>query len=222
MIWMLIIDTESASDINMHQSHTTTFKMLLNFVYLYAEILKRRHIGNLRTYMKVNAHQVDIAQRFHQVSNLVQFRKVYTKFILIQSGCDIMVCIGTHIRIDTQCHTGFFAFGSSQFVNHFKFGNRLHIEAKNIVIQTKINFPVGLSHTCKNHFRSRNSGIESSLYFATAYTIGTKTCIFNSSQNLSIYIGFHGIMHLETAFVLVYFVERCPQHIQIVIIKRSL
>src|ERR1035437_2088507 len=132
-----------------------------------------------------------------------------------------MVSMCTDIWIDTQSHFCHFSFCRCQFIDDFQFWDRFNIEAKYVIIQTQVNFPVGFSNSGKYYIRCWNSGINGSLNFPSAYTICAETGIFYYVQDTMIYIGFHGIMDMKISYfsLSIYFFQCLAKYIQIVIIK---
>ncbi len=132
--------------------------------------------------------------------------------------------MGIYIGIDTQGNRSCFTFGGSQLINNFHFGNRLNIKTKNVLIQRKIDLPVGFSNSGKNYFFFRKSCFNGSIYFTSAHTIGPQTGIFYFMKQYGICIGFHRIMNHIVSFLnlSIHFLKRLPQDVHVVIIKRRL
>src|SRR5690554_5592598 len=148
--------------------------------------------------MKMNALKRNVLQLFQNPYHLIESPLINAKLILFKSGSYIMMRFGIYIKINAQRHMGMLALFSGQFVDDVQFGNRLHIEAGNVVVEPQLYFPVGLPHTGKNNTRWGKARIQSTLHLKTAHTVDPQTKAADHLQNTGIGVGLYGIMHHET------------------------
>ncbi len=151
--------------------------------------------------MEVKSDQFDIGQFQAKIGYIGKLVEVYTEFVFGQSGGDIMVRMGVDIWIDAYCHTGSAAFVARKPVDQLKFRNRLYVEASYFGIKTKLNFVSTFAHTGKYNFIWLETGIESCLYFGTAYAIRSESVIAYYGKQSRIGIGFDCVMHMKCAVI---------------------
>ena len=85
--------------------------------------------------MEMQSYKLHVFQCQSQVDNFIHILHADAELIFGQSGSDICVSVGSYIRVDTESHIRYLAFGCCQFIDYFQFGNRLHIETKNVVVE---------------------------------------------------------------------------------------
>ena len=108
------------------------------------------------------------------------------------------MCMCPYVRIQTERHACHFPFGACQFVNHFQFRDALHIKAEDVVVESEIDLPVGLAHTCIDNLACGEACLDGSLNLATADAIDTQTCFADDAEQTGIGIGLHGIVDNES------------------------
>ena len=123
-----------------------TLQFLLQLVDTVAEGFEVTHVQYLASYVEVQAYHFDVAHVGCLFDDLQHVAHVDAELVLSQSRGDVGVCMCTHVGIQAKGHTGSLALGSRQGVDDFLLGNALYVEAEDVLIQTKVDFPVRLAY----------------------------------------------------------------------------
>ena len=122
--------------------------------------------------------------------------------------------VGTHVGVQAEGYASHFALSCCQLVNHLEFGNAFYIEAENVVIEAKIDFPIALAYTCINNLVTSEARFERCFYLAATNAIGSETCLTDDAEHTRIGVGLDGIVNhkaLVLACLLVDSLQRLAQ-----------
>ena len=103
-------------------------------------------------------------------------------------------------RIDAESDGGDFAFLPGQLVDDSQLGERLDVEAEDVVIQTEVDFPIRLANTCKNYLAGRETGIQRCLNLTAAYAVGSEAVAGDKLQHAGIGVGLDSVMDIIAIF----------------------
>ena len=129
------------------------------------------------------------------------------------------------VGIQAESHAGHLTFCGSQFIDDFQFGDALHVETEDIVVQSEIDLPVGLAYTCIDHLIVGEPGLDACFYLTTADAVGSHAGFTYQTEHLRIGIGLDGVVHHKTlmlASLLVDGAQRLAQHLRIVVVEGRL
>ena len=133
--------------------------------------------------------------------------------------------MGSHVRIQTKGHTGYFAPCGRQFVDDLQLRDALHVEAEDIVVEAEVDLPVGLAHTCIDNLRRGESRLDGSLYLSTADTVGTQSCLTDDAEDTRVGVCLDGVVHHESLVFLCLGVDAAQclaQQFRIVVVEGRL
>ena len=132
--------------------------------------------------------------------------------------------VGTHIRIDAECHTSLFPFFSGKFVYDFKFSEAFYIKAKNIVVETEIYLPVAFSYPGINDARWFETSFYGSFYLSTAYAVYAKSRLSDDAEYGGVGISLYGIVYHEVivfSCLFVYCAQCFAQQLCVIVVEWS-
>ena len=118
-----------------------------------------------------------------------------TKLVLGQTSGDVGVGVGTYVGVKAEGYASHLALSCCQLVNHLEFGNAFYIEAENVVIEAKIDFPITLAYTCINNLVIGEARFERCFYLAATNAIGSKTSLADNAEHTRISVGLNGIVY---------------------------
>ena len=101
--------------------------------------------------MEVQAYKFHMSQFVGFRNHVEHIAHGNTELVFSQSRRDVRMGMRPYIGVQTESHTGHFALGSCQFIDDLQFGYALYVETEDIVVETEIDFPVGLSYACINN-----------------------------------------------------------------------
>ena len=127
---------------------------------------ERRHFGQLRTDMAINADDVEMRRGGGPDIDLQRPFRVNAEFILLQAGRDIRVGFGVDIGIDPQRHGRFPALRRSDLLQQGQFRFGLDIEAADACVQSALQFIVALAHPGKDDLARIAAGGQHPLQFS--------------------------------------------------------
>ena len=166
-----------------------------------------------------------MCEGLNKIHNLVNLLIIYAEFIFGKAGCDICVCVRSHVRIYAQSHTCHHVTLSSKSLYGLELGDRLHIKAEDTCVEGKSYLFIGFTHTCKNYSIGRDTRSKSRSNLTAAYTVGSQACLAYNLQQARIKVGFHRIVNVKAlvlAGLALHRVERSLQKVNIIIVKRRL
>ena len=155
-----IVDTQSATHVDVLNTDAMTDKLLLQLVYAIAECLEIAHIQYLRTNMEVQAYKFYVLHLLGLANHLYHIAHSDAELVLGQSGGDVSVGVGTHIGIQTESHASHLALLGCQLVDNLELGDALYVKTEDVVVQSKFDFPIALTYTSINDFLLREACLD--------------------------------------------------------------
>ena len=169
---IVVINAKSAPYINIPYCYMMFFQCILKLIDAIAQCRKVVHIEYLASNMEMQTDEFNILHLLRTLNNGQHIPHSYAEFVLSKPGFYIGMCVCADVRVDTKAYIGHLILFLCQFVNDFKLGNTLYIEAENRGFECQIYFPVGLAYACKYNFISRKTSFDCSLNFSSAHAIG--------------------------------------------------
>ena len=127
----------------------------------------------------MQAEELHVLHVLSHFDNGVHVFHADAELVLCQTGSNVGMSVCTDIRIDAESHLSHLTLGCSQFVDDFQFGYGFYIEAEDVVVKAIVDFLIGLAYTGKHNLVAWETGFYGCTYFASAYTIGTKSAFAN-------------------------------------------
>ncbi len=144
---MLVVNTKTASHIDMLHNDAMTLQLVLQFVDTVAESLEIAHVQYLAADMEMKTHHLDMLHMGCFLNDTHHVTHGDAELVLCQSCRDIGMGMCSHIRVQTEGDTCHLPFLGGKLVDDLQFGNTFHVEAENVVVKTEVDLPVALSDT---------------------------------------------------------------------------
>ena len=190
-----VVDTQSATHVDVLYADAMRDEFLLQLVDAIAKSLEITHVENLRTNVEVQTYELDVRQFLSLANHGYHIAHGDTKLVLSQTRGDVGMGVGTNIRIQTERYASHFSFGCCEFVDNLEFGDAFYVEAENVVIEAKIDFPIALAYTCINNLIIGEARLERSFDLAATHAIGSKTCLADDAEHTGVGVGLDGIVN---------------------------
>ena len=197
-VGVCIVDTQSATHVDMLYTDAMADKLLLQLVDAITECLEVAHIENLRSDVEVQTHELDVLKFLGLANHGYHIAHGDAELILGQTRGDVGMRMSTHIGVQTEGHTGHLALLDCEFVDHLEFGYALNVEAEDVVVKSEIDFPIALAHTSVDNLIRGDSGFYRSLNLTATYAVGSKTGLADDAKYTRVGISLYSIMHHET------------------------
>ena len=197
--------------------------MALQVVYTVTQSLEVAHVKYLRTNMEMESDNFNIIYRLSLINNLIHVLHGYAELVLSKTGSNVGMGVSSDVRIDTERYTGLLAVLLCKFVNHLKLGYRLYIEACDIVLKSEFYLPIALAYSSIYYAVGRKASLKCRLYFATTYTICTKSVLAYDAQDFLVGISLDSIMNMIVgmlATLFLYGLKCLTQKLCVVIVER--
>ena len=175
--------------------------------------------------MEVQTHDLDVLHRFCLFNDTQHVVHGNTELVLCQSGGDVCMGVSTHIGIQSEGHTGHLSFLGRQLIDDLQFGDALHVETEDIMIQTDIDLPITFTHTCIDNPTGWEAGSDAGLDLPATDTVGTHTCLTDNIEYLRVGISLDSIVYTEPLVfpsLLVDGTQGFAEQIRVVIVERRL
>ena len=147
--------------------------------------------------MEVQADKLNILHCQSGIYDIVELRHIYAEFVFIKPCGDIFVGVSVDIRVHTNSDACHFTLRGCNLVDYLHFGQRLHIEAKDVAVDPGSNLFVGFPYTGKGNFISGKSRTDGSGKFSATHAVNAQPCTANQLKNSGIGISLHGVVYLE-------------------------
>ena len=161
------------------------------------ECLEVAHVENLRTNVEVQSHHLDVGQLLCMLDDGNHVAHGNAELILSQSCGDVGMSMCANVGVQTECYACRLSLCCSQFVDDLQFGYALYVETEDVVVQTEVDFPVGLTHTSIDNLVGGESGIDDGLYLASADAVGSQSRLADDLEDLGVGISLDGIVYHE-------------------------
>ena len=193
-VGVLIVDAETAADVDMFHADAVTLELVLQFVDAIAESLKVAHVENLTADVEVEPDNLDVLQLAGVLNDGHHVAHGDAELILGQSGGDVGVGVGTYVGVQSEGHAGHLALGGSQLVDDLELGDALDVEAEDVAVEPDVDFPVGLADAGEDNLRAREASLDAGLNLAAADAVGTQACLTDDGEQAWVDVGLDGVV----------------------------
>ena len=204
---MLVVNAQSSTHIDVLNADAVTLQLLLQLVDTVAEGFKVTHVQYLAAYMEVQSHHLDVCHVAGFLYHLQHVAHVDAELVLCQSCRDVGMRVGSYVGVQPECHTGGLALFCCQLIDNLQFGDALHIEAEDVVVQSEIDFPVCLAYTGIDYLAAGEPCPQGCFYLASADAVCTQSCLTDDAQHFGIGIGLDSIVYAEALMLLGFVID---------------
>ena len=148
--------------------------------------------------MEMQPNEFDVLQPFSLGNDSQHVVHVNTELVFCESCGNVGMCMGSHVRIQTEGDACHLPLVGCQFVDDFQFRDALYVETEDIVINAEIDFPVALAHTSEDNLRDREPSLDRGLDLTATHTVGSQSGLTDDAEHFRIGIGLDSIVHHES------------------------
>ena len=221
-VGVVVVDAQSAAHVEVFQPYVAVLQVGLQVVDAVAQGLEVAHVEYLAADVEVQSDERHVLQRRGLLDDAVHVFQGDAELVFGQPRGDVGMGVGPDVGVDAEGHAGRGALAGRQFVDDFQFGNALHVEAEDVLVQREVDFPVALAHACKHRLRRRESGPQGGLYFAAAHAVGTQPGLAYHVEHLGVGVGLHGIVYHKPVVacgLVVDTLERASQQLRVIVVE---
>ena len=158
--------------------------------------------------MEMQSHKLHILHLVGKCNHLLHILHGNAELVLGKTCSDVGVCVCTYVGIYAETYVSLLLHAACNLVDDLQLRDAFYIEVLDTGLESQFYFPVALSNTGKDNFRSRESCVQTSLYLTTADAVGSESGFCNMSQYFRCCTSLHRIMQV-ISFVLVSLVLYC-------------
>ena len=112
----VVVDAQATAKINVVDGNAGRFNVVHQVQHAVHGVEVGRYIGNLRTNVAVNAHDLQAGQCGGTLVGLKRVFMGHPKFVALQACGNIGVCLGVDVGVDAQTHRGLGLQRQSHFI----------------------------------------------------------------------------------------------------------
>ena len=202
-----VVDAQTTTHVDVLYADAMADELLLQLVDAIAKCLEVAHVENLRTNVEVQTYELDVRQLLSLANHGYHIAHGDTKLIFSQTSGDVGMGVGSNVRIQAERYACHFALGCCEFVDYLEFGDAFYVEAENVVIEAKIDFPIALAYTCINNLVVGEACLERSFNLAATNAISSKTCLADDAEHTRVGVGLDGVVHHKALVLACLFVD---------------
>lgn len=145
---MLVVDAQTSADIYILHLDMLLLQFVLYLVYPVTQSFEVAHVKNLRADVEVQTYEFYVLHLCGFLDGRKHVAHCYTELVLSQSCGNLGIRVCTYVWIYAEAHPCYLTFLLCQLIDNLKLGDTFHIEAENVLVESKVYLPVGLSNSC--------------------------------------------------------------------------
>ena len=170
-IRVVIVDPQTAAHVEMAELHAFRSEPCSDFVDLSGQFGERFQFPDLRPDVKMQSENANVLHGVQFGQGCIDFGIGDAELALRLPGRNVMVCMGTNIRIDSQGYIHLFSQSACQLVDHLEFLQGFTVEGENALTDGVFDLAVTFSDSCEDDLRGMESIFYCTFHFITAHTI---------------------------------------------------
>ena len=150
-VGMLIVNTQTAAQVDIFRIYAGFFQFILQLVHLLAKLSERFHVCDLAADVKMQADILYSGQLLGPTDGRQSIFPGNAKLVFVQARSDFCMGVSVYVGVNPESNARLCPKGNGQFVDNLQFRQAFHVEAVNARFESQYNLPVRFAHPGKDN-----------------------------------------------------------------------